>query len=228
MNCDQAFESLTDPDQRNAAALQRHLHDCPRCRDLADALEPALQLFDDAGSASAFPEYEDWSSGDCDEQRSPAKPRRQIQWSNPAELRAIDAQSRQAAWREGLKIAAVLLAIGAFTAGVTSIARDSSSALARVGTISSDACFRLNADSTEAASTLAACVACHVDQSEAAKLSHEAQAKAQQLVQRCIVCHLETRSRHEIADAGDLSLPSELAAHWERDLGACIRLTSGG
>ncbi len=228
MNCDQAFESLTDPAQRDATALQRHLHDCPRCRDLADALEPALQLFDDAGHAGGFAEYEEWSPGSCDEQRSPANSRRQIQWSNPEELRAIDAQRRRVACREGLKVAVVLLVIGAFTAGITSIAHDSSSPLARVGEISGDECFRLNADSTEAAPTLAACVACHVDQTQAAKLSHEAQAKAQQIVQRCVVCHLEKSSRHEIADAGDLNLPSELAAHWQRELGACIRVTSGG
>ena len=228
MNCDQAFESLTDPALRDATALQRHLHDCPRCRDLADALEPALHLFEDAGHATSLPEYEDWSSGYCDEPRSPAKPRRQISWNNPAELRAIDAQRRRTAWREGFKVAAILLAIGAFTAGIANIAHDSTSPLARVGEISSDACFRLNIDSTEAAPTLAACVACHVDQSEAAKLSHQAQAKAQQIVQRCVVCHLEKSSRQEIADAGDRKLPEEFATHWERDLGACIRLTSGG
>lgn len=45
MNCDQAFDYLTDPQRRESPALARHLADCPRCRAMRDALEPALELF---------------------------------------------------------------------------------------------------------------------------------------------------------------------------------------
>jgi hypothetical protein len=47
MNCDQAFDYLTDSARRESAALARHLAGCPRCRQLKDTLEPALDLFDE-------------------------------------------------------------------------------------------------------------------------------------------------------------------------------------
>jgi hypothetical protein len=43
MNCDQAFECLTDPETGGDSALQDHLEHCPRCRDMAEILEPALR-----------------------------------------------------------------------------------------------------------------------------------------------------------------------------------------
>lgn len=47
MNCDQAFDCLTDPHRRDTPELARHLAGCPRCRAMKDALEPALELFDE-------------------------------------------------------------------------------------------------------------------------------------------------------------------------------------
>jgi len=47
MNCDQAFDYLTDSARRDSSALARHLAGCTRCRQLKDTLEPALDLFDD-------------------------------------------------------------------------------------------------------------------------------------------------------------------------------------
>jgi hypothetical protein len=44
MNCDHAFEALTDPSQCDDLALSAHLAECPRCRDLKAVLEPALFL----------------------------------------------------------------------------------------------------------------------------------------------------------------------------------------
>jgi hypothetical protein len=46
MNCDQAFDCLTDSRRRHSAELERHLAACPRCRQMHDTLEPALDLFD--------------------------------------------------------------------------------------------------------------------------------------------------------------------------------------
>lgn len=45
MNCDEAFDCLTDPRRRHDAALARHLEGCPRCRRMQETLEPALDLF---------------------------------------------------------------------------------------------------------------------------------------------------------------------------------------
>lgn len=47
MNCDQAFDYLTDSTRRDSGSLARHLAGCARCRQLKDTLEPALDLFDD-------------------------------------------------------------------------------------------------------------------------------------------------------------------------------------
>ncbi len=47
MTCDQAFDCLTDPEQRYSVELERHLAACPRCRNMHETLEPALDLFDE-------------------------------------------------------------------------------------------------------------------------------------------------------------------------------------
>ena len=47
MNCDQAFDALTDNNLRDSNELTQHLDSCPRCRDMADMLDPALDLFAD-------------------------------------------------------------------------------------------------------------------------------------------------------------------------------------
>ena len=47
MNCDQAFDYLTDSSRRDSENLARHLEGCGRCRQLRETLEPALGLFDD-------------------------------------------------------------------------------------------------------------------------------------------------------------------------------------
>ncbi|SFH83680.1 hypothetical protein [Planctomicrobium piriforme] len=42
ISCDDAFHLITDPHASQHGELQAHLQDCPRCRDLADALSPLL------------------------------------------------------------------------------------------------------------------------------------------------------------------------------------------
>jgi hypothetical protein len=44
MNCDEAFDALTDPAGADAVELAEHLSKCPRCRELKQVLEPALSL----------------------------------------------------------------------------------------------------------------------------------------------------------------------------------------
>jgi hypothetical protein len=44
MNCDEAFDALTDPASADTAELAEHLLICPRCRELKQVLEPALSL----------------------------------------------------------------------------------------------------------------------------------------------------------------------------------------
>jgi hypothetical protein len=45
MNCDEAFDALTDIDGRESDELERHLNLCPRCRQMREVLAPALSLF---------------------------------------------------------------------------------------------------------------------------------------------------------------------------------------
>ncbi len=53
MNCDDAFDALTDPTGADAAELAEHLAKCPRCRELKQVLEPALSLL--SGNRPAEP-----------------------------------------------------------------------------------------------------------------------------------------------------------------------------
>lgn len=47
MNCDQAFDCMTDSGRRQSPLLEEHLARCGRCRQMQDTLEPALDLFDE-------------------------------------------------------------------------------------------------------------------------------------------------------------------------------------
>ncbi|VAX42737.1 hypothetical protein MNBD_PLANCTO02-3315 [hydrothermal vent metagenome] len=70
MNCDEAFEYLTDPKLRDRSELRWHLELCPRCRQMKDILDPALPLLgddddnDNDDDGLSFPEYEESSFED--------------------------------------------------------------------------------------------------------------------------------------------------------------------
>lgn len=54
MNCDQAFERLTDDQPANDAQLALHLRDCPRCRAMQVTLSPVMEwLREDSANAPA-------------------------------------------------------------------------------------------------------------------------------------------------------------------------------
>ncbi|MEZ5943864.1 MAG: hypothetical protein R3C18_20905 [Planctomycetaceae bacterium] len=44
MNCDEVFDLLTSPVENASPQLGEHLHQCPRCRDLQEAIAPALSV----------------------------------------------------------------------------------------------------------------------------------------------------------------------------------------
>lgn len=52
MNCDEAFDALTEPQNAAGPALERHLRECPRCRQMRELFTPALALF---AAADALP-----------------------------------------------------------------------------------------------------------------------------------------------------------------------------
>jgi hypothetical protein len=53
MNCDEAFELLTDLTQRPSGALRQHLAGCPRCRQMQETLAPALAGLQDELTAQS-------------------------------------------------------------------------------------------------------------------------------------------------------------------------------
>jgi hypothetical protein len=57
MNCDQAFDLMTDPALDDSTALHEHLDACPRCLQMYETLSPALGLFEKSPAAAAV-EYE--------------------------------------------------------------------------------------------------------------------------------------------------------------------------
>ncbi len=58
MNCDDVFEALTDPALSQSAELERHLANCPRCRQLQQVLEPARSLLCGDLPAERVPAHE--------------------------------------------------------------------------------------------------------------------------------------------------------------------------
>lgn len=197
MNCDQAFDVMTDSAQRDSAALQRHLANCPRCRDMAEAFEPALQLFDEACQSSyACLEHDDdthcefASTDDVNNRRRAANER-----STPNEL-----TRRRLARMEGFKVAVVLVFVGAFTAAITRLGHESPLPLARVSEITTAGCLRQELDpQAQSAPTLAACLACHLDSAESLKVGVDARDRVHRIVRNCVVCHLEMTTQVEIA-----------------------------
>lgn len=110
MNCDQAFDCLTDPRRRETPELGRHLDQCPRCRTMRDTLEPALDLFDDL---AVEPDLSAYAPGGLN---AAAPETLQLAEQTAARLSATGRQrpSARGSWRPGLRYAAALL----FGAGV--------------------------------------------------------------------------------------------------------------
>jgi len=59
MNCDTAFELITDSTGSRSEALAQHLDHCPRCRQMQETLAPALGFLAPAGWNAAAPEPDD-------------------------------------------------------------------------------------------------------------------------------------------------------------------------
>lgn len=64
MNCDDAFERLTDPARQTDARLEAHLAECPRCRHMRETLAPALSWLRDE-AASPWEAYGSSTPGPC-------------------------------------------------------------------------------------------------------------------------------------------------------------------
>lgn len=232
MNCDRAFDLITSPSERNDSELQHHLQGCPRCRDLVEMFAPALHLLEEAGPGVAFgPDGEMlyWSSDRLDDQapEQPQTRRGSSRYDCPEYWQAVEAQQRRRGYQEGLKVAGFLSLIALFSVGLAIIGRDNATPLAQVAAIATETCLRRDTDGKDSAPALAACIACHLDETENSKLTDDANIRVRALVQRCVTCHLELkRPGTEIADLGNSANNDDEI--WGHSAGPCLRLASGG
>jgi hypothetical protein len=200
MNCDQAFDYLTNPQLRDAEELQAHFSTCPRCRNLADVLEPALGLFDDPHDIDSMQDHDSWQSEnehdgavlEFDEVHSQSSqqntPQHRVQsapWMN-----AQRQQQRRSARRDGSKVAILLLFVAAITAAFANVGREER-AEQRVAA-NAVPCIREATDVGLAPNKMVAqCVSCHADLVQLTNLENRQQAEATQVVTKCVTCHLK-------------------------------------
>ena len=98
MKCDTAFELMTDPLGNQSQALAEHLNHCPRCRQMLDALSPALEFLTDA-KATAGDSVTNYSNNALREEREPIITTEAVQIAQAAALRlAAWKVSRRERW----------------------------------------------------------------------------------------------------------------------------------
>lgn len=196
MNCDQAFDALTSHEASENEALAGHLDSCPRCRDMADVLSPALELF-----APATLEEQSAASGEAVEpamSRSPsASAPESADWIDQAPWRSSVRSARHTR-RDGLKIVGAIALVALLTVGFASIGRDGSSGF--LSSVSAAECIRDSADPIPAEKAVAACVSCHLQLTES-QLSEPAQVKAEAAILKCVDCHMAAGSDLKLASA---------------------------
>lgn len=97
MNCDEAFDGLTDPARRNSDELKWHLDLCARCRQMRDVLSPAIDLFDVREPAPPAPAaFGDGESDPPDSARTAALSPEALQIAErtAADLRALSRRTK--------------------------------------------------------------------------------------------------------------------------------------
>jgi hypothetical protein len=127
MNCDQVFDVLTrgpvPTGDASDEAVERHLRACHECRQLAEALQPAVELLHESiarEEAAELPEYQgalaaiERSVATADQMRP-----RPLSIQQLARTRA--GEKRQAAWTNFIQFAAVLVLFAAVGSLVWSV-----------------------------------------------------------------------------------------------------------
>lgn len=164
MNCDLAFDSLTDAELVNSPELQAHLASCPRCRQMRQTLEPALELL-----TSPQPVGNSYS-----ESRATAtQPYLSLEAVQVAETaaRQLGARTPASYWRRlALSVAkcAALLVIGGAMSAALVIPRVHSPAASTAGSSAAGGECLWKADPVpastgDARSVILSCVACHLE-----------------------------------------------------------------
>lgn len=194
MNCDQAFDALTSRGASENEALASHLASCPRCRDMADVLSPALELF-----APATLEEQSAASGETVEpavsRSSSTSAPESGDWIDQAPWRS-NVQSARHARRDGLKIVGAVALVALLTVGFASIGRDGSSGF--LSSVAAAECIRDSTEAIPAEKAVAACVSCHLQLTES-QLTEPAQVKAEAAILKCVDCHMASDSDLQLA-----------------------------
>ena len=225
MNCDQAFDALTDNGRRDSHALIEHLDSCPRCRDMADMLDPALDLFTDVLEASG--EFETFASSEdyADEYSEKVEPASSPQNSPSTSPRTANrpwlqtSQRRAASQRDGFRVAAFLMLIAVMMAAMVNVERGSRSDAVAIS-LPAD-CQRSTTTESSSDNVVAGCVACHLRAESLTDLEPAQRVHARQLVQRCVSCHLDMTTDQYLAE---LSRDAQPGAEFEPSfqLASCL------
>lgn len=190
MNCDDAFDALTDPLRWSdplagkGAELQEHLARCPRCRQMEETLSPALQLFEAESQSEAF-RPSGPMSGSGVEAMAPRSVRSARRDAGRRASGSSENANRSRSRVLAVAIACVLLlgiASNWISPTAVNVPPDRSTALTD--------CFWLHPESarsagraTSSASVVSACVACHLSGGATA-------ARVQMLA--CVQCHAQS------------------------------------
>ena len=231
MNCDQAFDALTDNKLRNSNELILHLDSCPRCRDMADMLDPALDLFTDVLEASGefanstLPENfgnefsDNAESAPTAEQAPSTRPRTASRpWLQTSQRRA-------ASQRDGLRVAAFLMLIAVMMAAMVNVERGGRNDAVAIS-LPAD-CQRSTNTESSSDNVVAGCVACHLKAESLAALQPTQRAHARQLVQRCVSCHLDMTTDQYVAELS-ADTTGELKSAPSFQLASCLFGRNGG
>ena len=228
MNCDQAFDALTDNHLRDSSELILHLDSCPRCRDMADMLDPALDLFANAlGTAGEFtpsapsenPGNEYAEAASTSEQAPLTSPRTASRpWLQQSQRRA-------ASQRDGLRVAAFLMLIAVMMAAMVNVEHAGRNDAVAIS-LPAD-CQRSTTTESSTDNVVAGCVACHLRAESLTEIQPAQRAHARQLVQRCVSCHLDMTADQYLAEqATGTSGENTTAAAFQ--LASCLFGRSGG
>lgn len=206
MNCDLAFDCLTDPARRDSAELADHLARCPRCRDMAEALEPAIDLLSEVSSpetASADGASFDGAASRGEPAAKAPEPRRQ---ASPLDgrLTAPVKPSNEPAWptapwhtesqrrlQRRLVTWQLLAGIAGLTcvlAAVTLLRQSDQQMLAAQQT--PEECQRAEPTQASASTVVAGCVACHTLEDTLRLIANSKQAQVKTALTRCVACHV--------------------------------------
>ena len=228
MNCDQVFDALTDNNLRDSNELIQHLDNCPRCRDMADMLDPALDLFADVLEASGEFEPSASSENSGNEYADSAPTSEQARSTRPrtASRSWLQlSQRRAASQRDGLRVAAFLMLIAVMMAAMVNVERAGRNEAVAIS-LPAD-CQRTANTESSSVNVAAGCVACHLRAESLSEIQPTQRAHARQLVHRCVSCHLDMTTDQYLAErATDTTGEKTTAAAFQ--LASCLFGRNGG